>query len=171
MLQVWTHNISYVLYTFHPFTFQITVTMFYQYCLLCSPQNYSLKWRRRTPWREINCFRGCRTSQLPLKLTNWRLSPLSTSHLPFLFRLPSSLFILHSLLQARIDMIAAACEGAEKVLADTRKAYCFGTRQGPAIAPTLDKGQAAKIQEQENLLRAAVNVGEGNNFTCFRLVL
>lgn len=59
-------------------------------------------------------------------------------------------------------MIAAACEGAEKVLADTRKAYCFGTRQGPAIAPTLDKGQAAKIQEQENLLRAAVNAGEGN---------
>lgn len=69
-------------------------------------------------------------------------------------------------LQARIDLIAAACEGAEKVLADTRKAYCFGTRQGPAIAPTLDKGQAAKIQEQENLLRAAVNAGEGNGFTC-----
>ncbi|XP_004515306.1 mediator of RNA polymerase II transcription subunit 8-like isoform X1 [Cicer arietinum] len=64
-------------------------------------------------------------------------------------------------LKARLDMIAGACEGAEKVLADTRKAYCFGTRQGPAIAPTLDKGQAAKIQEQENLLRAAVNVGEG----------
>lgn len=64
-------------------------------------------------------------------------------------------------------MIAAACEGAEKVLADTRKAYCFGTRQGPAIAPTLDKGQAAKIQEQENLLRAAVNVGEGNIFIFF----
>ncbi|KAK7325339.1 hypothetical protein VNO77_29501 [Canavalia gladiata] len=64
-------------------------------------------------------------------------------------------------LKARLDMIAAACEGAEKVLADTRKAYCFGTRQGPAIAPTLDKGQAAKIQEQENLLRAAVNIGEG----------
>ncbi|XP_072065049.1 mediator of RNA polymerase II transcription subunit 8 isoform X4 [Arachis hypogaea] len=62
-------------------------------------------------------------------------------------------------LKARIDMIAAACEGAEKVLADTRKAYCFGTRQGPTITPTLDKGQAAKIQEQENLLRAAVNTG------------
>ncbi|XP_061357207.1 mediator of RNA polymerase II transcription subunit 8 isoform X2 [Gastrolobium bilobum] len=64
-------------------------------------------------------------------------------------------------LKARLDMIAVACEGAEKVLADTRKAYCFGTRQGPSILPTLDKGQAAKIQEQENLLRAAVNVGEG----------
>lgn len=64
-------------------------------------------------------------------------------------------------LKARIDMIAAACEGAEKVLADTRKAYCFGNRQGPSIVPTLDKGQAAKIQEQENLLRAALNVGEG----------
>ncbi|KAF1885558.1 hypothetical protein Lal_00039389 [Lupinus albus] len=65
-------------------------------------------------------------------------------------------------LKARIDMIAAACEGAEKVLADTRKAYCFGTRQGPTtFAPTLDKGQAAKIHDQENLLRAAVNVGDG----------
>ncbi|XP_010521413.1 PREDICTED: mediator of RNA polymerase II transcription subunit 8 [Tarenaya hassleriana] len=64
-------------------------------------------------------------------------------------------------LKARIDMIATACENAEKVLADTRKAYGFGTRQGPTILPTLDKGQAAKIQEQENLLRAAVNYGEG----------
>ncbi|XP_014621635.1 mediator of RNA polymerase II transcription subunit 8 isoform X2 [Glycine max] len=66
-------------------------------------------------------------------------------------------------LKARLDLISAACEGAEKVLADTRKAYCFGTRQGPAaIAPaTLDKGQAAKIQEQENLLRSAVNAGDG----------
>ncbi|KAG8490972.1 hypothetical protein CXB51_014109 [Gossypium anomalum] len=64
-------------------------------------------------------------------------------------------------LKARIDMIAAACESAEKVLADTRKAYCFGSRQGPAILPTLDKGQATKIQEQENLLRTAINFGEG----------
>jgi len=47
-----------------------------------------------------------------------------------------------SILQARIDMIGAACESAE-------------------IAQTLDKGQAAKIQEQENLLRATVNFGEG----------
>lgn len=58
-------------------------------------------------------------------------------------------------------MIGAACESADKVLADTRKAYGFGARQGPPIVPTLDKGQAAKIQEQENLLRAAVNYGEG----------
>lgn len=64
-------------------------------------------------------------------------------------------------LKARIDMIAAACESAEKVLSDTRKAYGFGARQGPTIAPTLDKAQAAKIQEQENILRAAVNFGEG----------
>lgn len=63
-------------------------------------------------------------------------------------------------------MIGAACESAEKVLADTRKAYCFGTRQGVPILPTLDKGQAAKIQEQENLLRAAVNYGEGIMITC-----
>lgn len=60
-------------------------------------------------------------------------------------------------------MIAAACESAEKVLADTRKAYQIGTRQGPTILPTLDKAQAAKIQEQENLLRATVNSGEGYN--------
>lgn len=58
-------------------------------------------------------------------------------------------------------MIGAACETAEKVLADTRKAYGFGTRQGPTAASTLDKAQAAKIQEKENLLRAAVNFGEG----------
>uniref|UniRef100_A0A7N0RGJ1 Mediator of RNA polymerase II transcription subunit 8 n=1 Tax=Kalanchoe fedtschenkoi TaxID=63787 RepID=A0A7N0RGJ1_KALFE len=64
-------------------------------------------------------------------------------------------------LKTRIDMIAAACASAEKILADTRKTYGFGTRQGPAIASTLDKAQAAKIQEQENLLRAAVNLGEG----------
>lgn len=57
-------------------------------------------------------------------------------------------------------MIGAACESAEKVIADTRKAY-FGTRQGPTLLPTIDKAQAAKIQEQENLLRHAVNHGEG----------
>ncbi|CDO97739.1 unnamed protein product [Coffea canephora] len=63
-------------------------------------------------------------------------------------------------LKNRIDMIGAACESAEKVIADTRKAY-FGTRQGPTLLPTIDKVQAAKIQEQENLLRHAVNHGEG----------
>lgn len=60
-------------------------------------------------------------------------------------------------------MIGAACESAEKVLADTRKAYSLGTRQGPQNIPTLDKSQAAKIQEQENSLRAAVNNGEGDS--------
>ncbi|KAJ9537562.1 hypothetical protein OSB04_030295 [Centaurea solstitialis] len=63
-------------------------------------------------------------------------------------------------LKARIDMIGAACESAEKVIADTRKTY-FGTRQGPTNILTLDKAQAAKIQEQENLLRHAVNHGQG----------
>lgn len=58
-------------------------------------------------------------------------------------------------------MISAACESAEKALAETRKAYGFGTRQGPSMLPTMDKGQAAKIQEQENMLRAAVNDGTG----------
>jgi hypothetical protein len=64
-------------------------------------------------------------------------------------------------LKARMDMIAAACENAERVLADTRKAYGFGTRQGPSMLPTMDKGQAAKIQEQEKMLRDAVNDGKG----------
>ncbi|KAI3455738.1 hypothetical protein Pfo_012401 [Paulownia fortunei] len=63
-------------------------------------------------------------------------------------------------LKTRIDMIGAACESAEKIIADARKAY-FGTRQGPTLLPTIDKVQAAKIQEQENLLRSAVNHGEG----------
>ncbi|KAK1414190.1 hypothetical protein QVD17_29931 [Tagetes erecta] len=63
-------------------------------------------------------------------------------------------------LKARIDMIGAACESAEKVIADTRKTY-FGTRQGPTNILILDKGQAAKIQEQGNTLRHAVNHGQG----------
>ncbi|KAK9060556.1 hypothetical protein SSX86_021260 [Deinandra increscens subsp. villosa] len=63
-------------------------------------------------------------------------------------------------LKARIDMIGAACESAEKVIADTRKTY-FGTRQGPTNILTLDKAQAAKIQEHGNILRNAVNHGQG----------
>ena len=66
-----------------------------------------------------------------------------------------------SLLQARIDMIAAACESAEKIIAETRKTYGLDTRQRLTTVPTLDKAFSAKIQEQENLLRAAVNHGEG----------
>lgn len=69
--------------------------------------------------------------------------------------------------QARIDMIAAACDTAEKVIADARKQYGLGSRQGPSLVPTLDKAQAAKIQEQENMLRNAVNFGEGVTFTCY----
>lgn len=68
-------------------------------------------------------------------------------------------------MQIRIDMIGAACESAEKIIAEARKAY-FGTRQGPTVLPTIDKVQAAKIQEQENLLRSAVNHGEGLIFSC-----
>lgn len=58
-------------------------------------------------------------------------------------------------------MIAEACESAEKVIADTRKAYGLDTRQRLTTVPTMDKAFSAKIQEQENLLRAAVNHGEG----------
>lgn len=71
-------------------------------------------------------------------------------------------------LQTRINMIASACESAEKIIAEARKAY-FGTRQGPTLLPTIDKVQAAKIQEQENLLRNAVNHGEG--LCCSALLL
>ncbi|GFP79223.1 mediator of RNA polymerase ii transcription subunit 8 [Phtheirospermum japonicum] len=60
---------------------------------------------------------------------------------------------------AQIDKLKVACESAEKIIADARKGY-FGTRQGPTHLPTIDKVQAAKIQEQENLLRSAVNHGE-----------
>lgn len=70
-----------------------------------------------------------------------------------------------STLQTRIDMIGAACENAEKILAETRKAYSLGNRQGSTSVP-IDKVQAAKIQEQENLLRAAVNIGEGADLNC-----
>ncbi|XP_074268050.1 mediator of RNA polymerase II transcription subunit 8 [Silene latifolia] len=64
-------------------------------------------------------------------------------------------------LKARIDMIAEACESAGKVLADTRKAYCLDTKQKPSTVPTVDKAHSATILEQENILRAAVNSGEG----------
>ncbi|KAJ3688769.1 hypothetical protein LUZ61_017933 [Rhynchospora tenuis] len=64
-------------------------------------------------------------------------------------------------LKMRIDMIGAACEAAEKVISECRKMHGLGSRQGPHLAPTLDKAQAAKIQEQENSLRAAINNGEG----------
>ncbi|KAL6844948.1 hypothetical protein ACP4OV_025607 [Aristida adscensionis] len=64
-------------------------------------------------------------------------------------------------LKARIEMIASACETAEKIIAEYRKNFGLGARQGANLGPTLDKAQAAKIQEQENLLRAAVNYGEG----------
>ncbi|CAN7026466.1 unnamed protein product [Brassica rapa subsp. trilocularis] len=66
-------------------------------------------------------------------------------------------------LKERIGRIAEACENAGKVLADARKAYGLAPqRGGPSMLPTtMDKAQAAKIREQENMLRAAVNEGEG----------
>ncbi|KAF3563229.1 hypothetical protein DY000_02013903 [Brassica cretica] len=64
-------------------------------------------------------------------------------------------------LKERMTLIAQACENAEKTLADTRKAYGFGARQGPSMLPAMDKVQVAKIQEQESMLRAAVNDGAG----------
>ncbi|KAI5069448.1 hypothetical protein GOP47_0015749 [Adiantum capillus-veneris] len=64
-------------------------------------------------------------------------------------------------LQKQIGMVIKACEFAEKALTENRKLYGLGSRQVPAIIPPLDKAQAAKIAEQEKLLRAAVNMGEG----------
>ncbi|KAL0889529.1 hypothetical protein Bca101_013512 [Brassica carinata] len=74
-------------------------------------------------------------------------------------------------LKERIGRIAEACENAEKVLADSRKAYGFGSHRGdPSMLPipTMDKAQAAKIQEQENMLRAAVNEGTASIQLCFK---
>ncbi|CAN6875893.1 unnamed protein product [Brassica oleracea] len=66
-------------------------------------------------------------------------------------------------LKERIGRIAEACENAEKVMADARKAYGLAPDRGsPSMLPTtMDKAQAEKILEQENMLRAAVNEGEG----------
>jgi len=73
--------------------------------------------------------------------------------------------------QVRIDMIGSACETAEKVIADCRKSYGLGSRQGTNLVPTLDKAQAAKIQEQEGLLRAAVNYGEGERHNALPMLI
>eukprot|EP00249_Psilotum_nudum_P022862 c28663_g1_i2 orf=228-1868(+) len=64
-------------------------------------------------------------------------------------------------LQRHIEMVRVACEMAEKELAGGRKLYGLGSRQVPVITPPLDKAQAAKISEQEKVLRAAANYGEG----------
>jgi hypothetical protein len=42
-----------------------------------------------------------------------------------------------------------------------RKVYQLGTRQGPVTHATPDKVSVTRIAEQERLLRAATNVGEG----------
>jgi hypothetical protein len=69
--------------------------------------------------------------------------------------------LISAILQKQIEMVRKACEYAEKALAENRKLYSLGSRQVPAIIPPLDKAQAAKIAEQEKLLRAGVNMGEG----------
>lgn len=64
-------------------------------------------------------------------------------------------------LKSRIDAISAACNCAEKAINDSRKVYGLGTRHTPGNITPLDKVQVAKIEEQEKLLRAAANHGEG----------
>lgn len=66
-------------------------------------------------------------------------------------------------------MIRKCCESAEKIIADSRKAYGLGSRQlqGVSLLPFLDKTQLTKIHEQEVLLRNTVNFGEG----CFYAII
>ncbi|KAL3702340.1 hypothetical protein R1sor_020362 [Riccia sorocarpa] len=64
-------------------------------------------------------------------------------------------------LQRQIESVRAACDIAEKVITEARKVYGLGTRQGPVPLATMDKLNVARIAEQEKLLRAATNFGEG----------
>ena len=68
------------------------------------------------------------------------------------------------LVQSRIDAIGAVCSCAEKAINDSRKVYALGTFHTPGIIPPMDKVQVAKIEEQEKLLRAAANLGEGEDW-------
>lgn len=47
------------------------------------------------------------------------------------------------------------------MLGEARKVYGLSSRQGPVALATLDKAQAARIADQEKLLRAASNSGDG----------
>ncbi|CAM6045823.1 unnamed protein product [Sphagnum compactum] len=64
-------------------------------------------------------------------------------------------------IQRQIETVRLVCDAAEKVLQEARKVYGLSTRQGPVALTTLDKAQAARIAEQEKLIRAASNFGEG----------
>ncbi|XP_073396757.1 uncharacterized protein [Physcomitrium patens] len=64
-------------------------------------------------------------------------------------------------IQRQIELVRSVCDGAEKVLGEARKVYGLSSRQGPVALATVDKNHAARIAEQENLLRAASNSGDG----------
>ncbi|KAH9573495.1 hypothetical protein CY35_01G003700 [Sphagnum magellanicum] len=64
-------------------------------------------------------------------------------------------------IQRQIETVRVVCDAAEKVLQEARKVYGLSTRQGPVSLTTLDKAQAARIAEQEKLIRAASNFGDG----------
>ncbi|CAK9190347.1 unnamed protein product [Sphagnum troendelagicum] len=64
-------------------------------------------------------------------------------------------------IQRQIETVRLVCDAAEKVLQEARKVYGLSTRQGPVALTTLDKAQAARIAEQEKLIRAASNYGDG----------
>ena len=68
------------------------------------------------------------------------------------------------LVQSRIDAIGAACSCVEKAINYSHKFYALGTFHTLGIIPPMDKVQVAKIEEQEKLLRAAANLGEGEDW-------
>jgi hypothetical protein len=69
-------------------------------------------------------------------------------------------------------MIGSACETTEEVTVKCHKGYGLRTRQGTNLGPTLlDNAQAAKIQEQEGLLRTKLNYGEGGRRSPFTSIL
>ena len=133
-----------------------------QYYRSCCHLSSCLRWKWMIILRESSCYLACKICLYPHKLRSLRWLDVSDfvncSLNQFFFKDDWWLW------QARIDMIAAACESAEKVIADTRKAYGLDTRQKASTIPNLDRAFSAKIQEKENLLRAAVNHGEGEPF-------
>ncbi|CAI5508019.1 unnamed protein product [Closterium sp. Naga37s-1] len=71
------------------------------------------------------------------------------------------------LLQLQAKMVDVACERAEKVILDARKAHGIGARQAAASVAALygagstDKAALARVADQEKLLRNALATGEG----------
>eukprot|EP00850_Spirogloea_muscicola_P025505 SM003327S12428 [mRNA] locus=s3327:3:1285:- [translate_table: standard] len=67
--------------------------------------------------------------------------------------------------QRQVDDVRAACEAAERIIADARKAHGLGRpaagSSGGAEASPPDKKQLSRAAEQEKLLRMSALAGEG----------